>query len=280
MEARRISSRATQVYKVGSLAFVSLWLLFSIFAIARSNDPTGLDLLFPIIGLALFLTIYALVGRAKEVELAGDVFVVSSGGRSVEIDIRDVESVGGSRFTNPERMWLDLRRPSEFGSRIHFLPPQRWFNLFSQHPLIAELRSIVEHGNIPGRAVFAQADPRPLRQRIAIVAAGFLAFVVVLAVIVIGTLQSSDPYERAVAAVQTSPAARHELGAPIEPGWYVMGSIKTAGSSGRSTMEFPVSGARSEGTVRLSATREAGVWAFQLLELRSADRTIDLLNDL
>jgi hypothetical protein len=279
LEARSLSSRATPVYKIGVLGFLSLWVLISIVAVAQSQHFDWLSLLFPIFGVGLLFVAYLFIGRSRKVELVGDVFVVSSGSRTVEIPIHDVEAVGGSRFVNPERMWLDLRRPTEFGSRIHFLPPQRWFNVFSQHPLVAELRSIVEHGAAPGRLPAEQPNPWPWWQRVAIGAAGFLAFAAVLTVVVTGALKSSDPYQRAVSAVQTSRLAREQLGPPIVPGWFVTGSLQTSSQHGTAEMVFHVSGVRSEGTVRLSASREAGLWEFAFLELDTADRSIDLLKE-
>ena len=114
MEARSLSSRATPFYKIGALGFLSLWLLLSIVAVARSQHFDWLSLLFPIFGVGLLVLTYLHIGRSRKVELVGDMFVVSSRSRTVEIPIRDVEAVGGSRFINPERMWLDLRRPTEF----------------------------------------------------------------------------------------------------------------------------------------------------------------------
>ena len=279
MEARRISSRATGIYKIASLSFVSLWLLLALIAAAQASEPTPLAVAFPLAGVVLVYGAYLLVGRSKKVELVGDVFVVSSRSRSIEVPIRDVESVGGSRFSNPERVWLDLRRPSEFGSRIYFLPPQRWFNFFSQHPLVSELGSMIEHGAAPGRTPVAQPGQWPLRQRIAIGAAGLFAFVAVLVVIATSMLKSSDPYEQALSIVQASPTAREQLGAPIEPGWFVTGSIRTANESGSAAMEFSVAGVHSEGVVRLAASRTERVWELSHLELNLGDRSIDLLNE-
>ena len=280
MEARRLSSRATATYKVGAFGFASLWLLLSVSAACQAGNEAGAPVvLMAVLGVVLLAQGYLLVGRAKRVELAGDVFVISSGRRSIEIPTRDVESVGGSRFVAPERMWLDLRRPCEFGSRIHFLPPHRWFNVFSQHPLVAELRSIIAHGAAPGRALAEPAAARPLWQKIALGVGGFAAFFALLSVGVNAALKHSDPYREAVSVVQASPAAQEHLGPPIEPGWLVRGSIQRSNQSGRADMEFAVSGARSAGVVRLEASREAGSWELSVLVLHVGDRSIDLLNE-
>jgi len=259
------------------LGFLSLWLLVSVLATAQSQHLDWIGLLFPVLGVAFLYGAYLLVGRARHVELAGDAFVISSRSRTVEIPVHDVEAVGGSRFSNPERIWLDLRRPSEFGSRIHFLPPQRWFNFFSQHPLVSELRSIVEHGAAPGRVPVEQPTRWPWWQRLTVGAAGLLGFAAVLVVVVTAALKSSDPYQQAVSALETSELVREQLGPPIVPGWFVTGSIRTSNQHGAAEMSFQVSGVRSEGTVRLSASREDGPWELSLLALDTPDRSINLL---
>ncbi len=276
LESRLLSSRATYLCKIGALCLTALWILLSADALARSRDPAGLDFLMPAVGLIVFLTIYLLVGRCKRVELLGHVFIVSSGSRTIEIPIREVDFVGGSRFARPERIWLALREPSDFGSRIHFLPPPRLLGFFSAHPLVAELQSIVERGESAGAG---PADPWPDWRWIVTGTAGVLAFAGLLLALVMGAFRSSDPYRMAVAAVEPSPAARQQLGAPIEPGWLVLGSIRAGFQSGRAVMRIPVSGPRDEGTLRVEAARKAGVWKLTLLRLEVAGRTTNLLED-
>jgi len=94
---------------------------------------------------------------------------------------------------------------------------------------------------------------------------------------IIDCVRSSDPYREAVAAVRDNASSRRLLGAPVEPGWYVTGYVEGVNSHGRAKLRFPVSGPRSEGTVRLSASRNAGEWAFSMLELQVDGRSIDLL---
>jgi hypothetical protein len=78
--------------------------------------------------------------------------------------------------------------------------------------------------------------------------------------------------------VRASGKARNQLGRNIEPGWFVVGSLHTGADQGSAELEFRVSGDRSEGTVRFSASREAGAWTFSVLELHSENRSLDLLD--
>jgi hypothetical protein len=96
--------------------------------------------------------------------------------------------------------------------------------------------------------------------------------------LVTGILRQSEVYQQALAEVRASPAVEQELGDPIEPGWWVTGSLSTSGDSGEANITFPVVGPRGEARVFVEATRRARRWQSQLLqvELPSGDR-IDLL---
>jgi hypothetical protein len=176
-------------------------------------------------------------------------------------------------------MWLDLRRPTELGSRIHFLPPQRWFNLFSLHPLVAELRTLIEGGAVA--APVDRAEPWPLWQRVALGVAGLVTFMVVLIAILVAAFKASDPYRQAVAIARRSPAAQEALGTPIEPGWLVTGSLRRRGDRGTAALAFGVSGPNGEGRIRLAASRQGGVWTLGRLELEleTATSSIDLARE-
>jgi len=83
--------------------------------------------------------------RNKQVVLDLDrkVFSISNYRRTIEVPIRDVESVSGSLLVNPELIWLRFRRPTEFGSKIVFMPRMRFFHGFTRHPMVEELRALV-----------------------------------------------------------------------------------------------------------------------------------------
>lgn len=101
---------------------------------------------------------------------------------------------------------------------------------------------------------------------------------VALVVGVFGIIKSSDVYEDAVARARSHPAATAALGEPIETGWYVMGSVETSGPGGEASLSVPLEGPRGEGTLYVEATKRAGAWTYQTLELavEGGDR-IDLL---
>jgi hypothetical protein len=81
--------------------------------------------------------------RLKKVALDGDRLIISEFGREIEVPLRDVERVTGSILMNPELIWLRFRRPTEFGTKIVFMPTTRFLGGYSRHPLVEELRTLV-----------------------------------------------------------------------------------------------------------------------------------------
>jgi hypothetical protein len=104
--------------------------------------------------------------------------------------------------------------------------------------------------------------------------------------IVFGAIKSSEPYREAVARAQANPALRAELGEPIQPGFFVTGSINTAvsvpgGETGHANLSIPISGPTGTAIVRVVAEKSDGEWKFSTLEavVADRDRPIDLLAD-
>ena len=103
----------------------SKWLFLMMFAICSSCIYWGL-------------------ARLKKVSLDGNEFVISNFTKEIRVNINEVEIVTGSLFLSPELVWLHLKTSSEFGKKIQFMPPQRFFNLgFSRHPMVKELNELL-----------------------------------------------------------------------------------------------------------------------------------------
>ncbi|MBP1641683.1 MAG: hypothetical protein H6Q03_352 [Acidobacteria bacterium] len=111
--------------------------------------------------------------------------------------------------------------------------------------------------------------------------------VVVLAAIVaggmvgllFGAMKKSDAYARGLERARADCEVQRELGAPVEAGFFTGGSIQVTGPSGHAELSIPLSGAAAKGTLYVHATKEAGRWTFELLEVEVAGRAerIDLL---
>lgn len=114
---------------------------------------------------------------------------------------------------------------------------------------------------------------------------GCLGIVAIIALFVGGILYavnasftSSDVYQNAVAKAQSNPQVRDELGDPIQPGWFTMGSLSTFGLSGDADLQIPISGPRNGGTLFASARRANGVWQYYTLavQVHGSYRIIEL----
>lgn len=119
----------------------------------------------------------------------------------------------------------------------------------------------------------------------------FVPVIVVVAIIMccgcivtfVGTIsmamKSSGAYQQAVIITQESSAAKEYLGSPIEPKFWMSGSISENGGSGNAELAIPVSGPNGSGTVFVVAAKSAGLWDFHTLDLVVDDtgERIDLL---
>ena len=103
--------------------------------------------------------------------------------------------------------------------------------------------------------------------------------------LIMGSLKQSDAYKEALAAVRADAAAVEALGEPIEPGFFLSGSVNVSGPSGDAELSIPLHGPRGKGKLYLEATKRAGRWEYSLLELAvtrgggggGQDERIDLL---
>jgi hypothetical protein len=147
---RDLSSKWTWFYKfafptlwVGGFAFSTL-IMFLAPDSWKEGDSRELRWVFlgvTVVGTLLF---YWSCMRLKGVRLRGDVLLISNFETEIEVPLRDVEQISGSLLVNPELMWLRFRRPTEFGTKVVFMPPFRFFHGFSRHPLVEELQEMLK----------------------------------------------------------------------------------------------------------------------------------------
>ncbi len=100
---------------------------------------------------------------------------------------------------------------------------------------------------------------------------GIVAFIVVCigGALFLGSniFKSSEVAQEALARARADPTVVEELGAPIEMGWFVTGSISTQGLSGDADLVIPIAGPKKSGTLYASARRSDGVWQFYTLSV-------------
>lgn len=95
----------------------------------------------------------------------------------------------------------------------------------------------------------------------------FAGFIALIFGIVVGSMKSSDAYKMALAKAQQNPVVQQRLGTPIEAGSFVSGSINTSGTSGKADLTIPISGPKGKGEIYVDATKFAGEWRFNQLEV-------------
>lgn len=145
---RRITSRWTLFHKVIfpvgwiGVFVVGTTLMFLASGHASNNLRTmrWFFLAMTIVGGSIIL---GLALPLKYVDLGERSFFVRDRSREIEIPFREVVDVTGSRFVNPPRLTLHLRRAGEFGDRIVFLPPLRLHFGWKAHPLAKDLKQLI-----------------------------------------------------------------------------------------------------------------------------------------
>ena len=81
--------------------------------------------------------------RLKRVDLDGSTLLISNFRTTIRVPLRDIEEVTEARWINTHPVTLHLRRPTDFGSNIVFMPKARLFGFWSSHPVVGELRELI-----------------------------------------------------------------------------------------------------------------------------------------
>lgn len=85
--------------------------------------------------------------------------------------------------------------------------------------------------------------------------------------LVMGAVKKSGAFQEALERARVHPAAVAALGEPIEPGFFVSGSVNVEGPSGQAELAIPLHGPLGKGTLYVEASKRADRWEFALLEL-------------
>lgn len=100
-----------------------------------------------------------------------------------------------------------------------------------------------------------------------------------LVLVIFGAVKRSDVYAGALARARAHPGVVAALGEPIEPGFFVSGSVNVTGPSGEASLAIPLKGPKGKGKLYVEATKGAGEWQYQTLafEPEGGGARIDLL---
>lgn len=98
--------------------------------------------------------------------------------------------------------------------------------------------------------------------------------------IAFGAMKSSTPYQETVARAEANAEVKQLLGAPVEPGWYVLGNFEIQNDAGQADLQIPISGPKGSAMISVAATKTAGVWSYSRMLVSSPElaQPIDLLS--
>jgi len=107
----------------------------------------------------------------------------------------------------------------------------------------------------------------------------FAAFFFSIVFFVFSVIRHTDVFKEALDKAKANPQVQAELGEPIREGWWVQGRVNTVGPSGQADISIPLKGSRKNGTVYAVASKTAGKWTYERLEVAvdGREERIDLL---
>jgi len=97
--------------------------------------------IFPVVMLMALAVLAWLFFRANKVEMDDEYFYVSNYRKEISIPRADLYEATEMRWSQPYWITLHLRRPSEFGERIVFVPPWRFGAFWTRNPLVDDLNA-------------------------------------------------------------------------------------------------------------------------------------------
>ena len=140
-----LSSRLTFFYK---RVFPAAWIIvFGIFTLFlwicdyKGSSQLKWFVIICLLGGSIFLRWFS--ERLKTVSLQGDQLVVSDYRTQETIPLCQIDEVTETRIWNPKLISLRLNRPGRWGDEIVFIAPIRFQFIFSNHPLVRELRDMI-----------------------------------------------------------------------------------------------------------------------------------------
>lgn len=73
-------------------------------------------------------------------------------------------------------------------------------------------------------------------------------------------LLKGEAYELSLAAIRENRVIVEKIGEPMEPGWFVSGTVQTTNAEGKAKLEYSLTGPNSPAKVYVYASRKMGKW--------------------
>lgn len=111
--------------------------------------------------------------------------------------------------------------------------------------------------------------------------AGFIAFICFIVFVVFAAMRSAQPYQDGLQRASVDPRVLEAFGSPIEPGWFLSGSIKTENQTGTADISIPISGPKQSGHIQVTGTKSGGRWRYTTMTvIPKSGPPIDLLENI
>lgn len=88
-------------------------------------------------------------------------------------------------------------------------------------------------------------------------------------------LKNNDAYERGLATTLADPVLEDALGAPLEEGWFINGTVEGDGMTTHGVWLVRIRGTEETGTLRIAGVKSSGLWRVVQLSVEADDVRYD-----
>ena len=93
----------------------------------------------------------------------------------------------------------------------------------------------------------------------------------------VSAIRSSKPYSEALERARTNPVVIERLGTPIEPRWWLTGSVDLS-NEGSADFKIPISGPKGDAFITVKGSAQDGRWTYTRMSVETGrGDAIDLL---
>jgi len=100
---------------------------------------------------------------------------------------------------------------------------------------------------------------------------GILGVFFPLFFMLIFSMLKGEAYNQSLFALRENPEVIELIGSPIEPGYFISGSISTSGPNGQASIQYNISGSKSSAVVYVYASRHLGAWNLDTVVVNSEE---------
>lgn len=92
-------------------------------------------------------------------------------------------------------------------------------------------------------------------------------------------IEGSPAFVTALGKAANNDEVKATLGTPLKPGLGLNGEVKDSNGEGLANFTIPLEGPKGSGTLRVKGTSHDGQWTFDLMQVETGGKVIDLMVD-